>query len=105
LVLCTQVAFPIFRNIEGKTSSNSSIDHIDQLFGQEILNDSKFIISDKVDVFSLSVELGHTLFYTLSDFSLDAYHGLLVLLKWNLSSLVNINFTLADKIFPFACFW
>jgi len=105
LVFCTQVVIPIIQNSGEKGLSASSIDNIYHIYEDEVLSVSDFILSDQADTYSLRVEGGNTLFYILSDFSLDEFHNLTVGIKWGLSSLVNIQFTLADKIFPFACFW
>jgi hypothetical protein len=105
LVFCTQVAIPVIQNIGDKSLSASSVYNIYQVYEEEVFHNTDYIIADQGDVFTSRSEGGNTLFYTLSPFSLEAFHNLIVKINWGLSTLVNIQFTLADKIFPFAYFW
>lgn len=105
LVIYIQVVLPFFQNIGENKVPTSSLGNIHQVSEEEGLYNSAFILSDQVDVFSSRVEISNSLFYTLTSFSLDAFHNLYYGIKQTLSALVNITFTIADKIFPFACFW
>lgn len=78
---------------------------IDQVYGDFDSLNHDLVLNELEDSFSKRVDLGSTLFYTLSHFSLDLFHGGQIRIQWVLAHLVNLSFTKSDIIFPFAYFW
>jgi hypothetical protein len=104
LVVFLQIGLPALNYNEYADITATEVT-IDQVYGAIDSHNSEWIVTDKSDIFSNRVDLGSTLFYTLSHFTLDLFYSGLIKLKWLLTHLVNIYFTKSDIIFPFAYFW